>query len=752
MSDMGDELKVTDDDVVRILGPEVSELDACREAWRRNDLPSARAEFVKHFMQRQRPRWLFDWRGRNDPVTDPYDNISRGVSTRPSELAEALLDDVVPHKGGRTSLNDLDAVPDSELAHGMSFVVVIERHAWAADLAEAWARTRDERYAGKLVELLHRLRAKWPLRVTMDEENPLYYFYNNAGLPKYHLMTIGKTCRNMLDALYMGVLSSPAFSTDDRFLFLQTLWFFAWQHSLFTGRFPFMNANHHLFEKGMTPFVIGTMLPEFKRFPEMQQDGARIVNEHVRHDFMPSGCYMEHSTSYVVATLKLMYLFAWQVAEANDYPLLTSANETVIRKCMKWFLDVTRPDGVIPAVGDGGDTEAAWTLENATALCGDAGARALRSGVGRPGLSLPPFLRERFNACAEALPEPASAVYEDKGWIILRDGWHGHDASHLLMSAVRPPINHCHWDMGHFVLFTRGRSFIGDPASGVYGGHHDLERKGYLLSMESHNVLTLDGDTIIPRRIVGSRWPVNPTPCTVAAWSLGDEADFATIYHEGYELAGYPPFRHVREVLFRKRGYWVILDFLREGGPPGWIHTVRRFVHFSFGIEAEVRGDRVVAVSGGDAITILPADATGLELEISKDAFLEPERARCGAARLPDVLQITNKTDGPSVMAFLIYPHDAGDVPDLALRVSAPVPGATGPVEVAIATPGSADQWQTHTLMDPDAPARAGAGNVVNTLTVSGRAIPMPAQWTDKARYVFKRTGSVTFKGVEKKS
>jgi len=748
MSDLRDELKVTDDDVFGNLRPEIGDLTDCLAAWRAMDLPAARAALVEYFMNRKQPKWLFDWRERTDCITDTYDNVSRGSSRAPSPLADALLDNIVPHKGGRTSLDDLDAIPDSELQHGMPFVVVVERHAWVADLAEAWARTRNERYAEKIVELLHRLRRKWPLRVTMPETNPLYYYYNDAGLPQYHIMAIGKTCRNMLDALYIGVLSSNAFSTDDRFLFLQTLWFYAYQHTLFTGKFPFMNANHHLFEKGMNPFVLGTLLPEFRKFPEMQADGAKIINEHVRHDFMPSGCYMEHSTSYVIATLKLMYFFAWQVAAINGYALMEAESVSVLKRCTKWLLDMTRPDGLIPCIGDGADSESAWMLENAAALCADTGAKALRHLVSAAPIGLPSALRKRFDAYNESLPEPASAVYEDKGWISLRDGWRGPESSHLVMSAVRPPINHCHWDMGHFVLFTRGRSFIGDPASGIYGGHRDLERKGYLLSMESHNVLTLDGDTILPKRIVGSRWPVDPTPCTVAAWHLGRESDFATVYHDGYELQGYPPFRHVREVMFRKHGYWLILDFLREGGPPGWIHTVRRFIHFSSGVKAEARDAFVVATSGEEAITILPAGATDPELDIWKDRILEPERQRCGAEELPDVLQIKNKVDGSSAMAFLIYPHAAGEAPELSLTLHGNALGGRGPVRVEIKTPETTDTWETHTLTDPDGAAERGPGKIVNTLSTPNGPIAMPAEWTERSRFVFKRRGPLKYTGA----
>ncbi|MCK4590695.1 MAG: hypothetical protein KAT86_03000, partial [Candidatus Latescibacteria bacterium] len=279
MSDMRDELKVTDEDVFGNIRPEVDGLSDCIRAWEKRDIPAARAAFVEYFIHREKPLWMFDWRDRNGCVQDPLEDTNRGTSfsVDPAVRAKALLENVVVDAhGGHTPIDDLDAIPETMLEHGAAFAFVIVNHHWVSELAEAWARTRDERYAEKLVELLHRFETRWPLRVTVPEPKPFYY--NKESKPQWAIMPIGKTARNFLDALYMGVLSSSVFSTDDRFLFLKTLWFFAFQFTWFTGKIPFERANHHLFEVGCIPFLMGTMLPEFKGFPQMQQDGAKVIN------------------------------------------------------------------------------------------------------------------------------------------------------------------------------------------------------------------------------------------------------------------------------------------------------------------------------------------------------------------------------------------------------------------------------------------------------------------------------------------
>ena len=358
-------------------------------------------------------------------------------------------------------------------------------------------------------------------------------------------------------------------------------------------------------------------------------------------------------------------------------------------------------------------------LENAATLCGSPEARALHEAL------------DGATGDARA-PERGSAVYEDKGWIVLRDGWVGDRASHFMMSAVRPPTNHGHWDMGSFTLFARGRDFIGDPASHIYNGYHDAERRGYLYSMGAHNTLTVDDDELISYRELYRTWRSPITPCSVAAWSLGEKADFVTVYHDGYA-----PKRHVREVLFRKGRYWLVLDYLsgedHNGAPDPWTHTIRRFVHFSFGVRAVVEDGVVVAESSGEALTLAPSESADMELDIAKDRILEPERRKLGVAETPDVLTIRGKARGPTVMALLIVPHAADERPPVAVRAAA----VGDSVRVGIETPEGADVWETRTLTAPDGPAEKGSGEVVNVLTTPGGTFLMPAAWSERARFEF---------------
>ncbi|MCK5329148.1 MAG: hypothetical protein KAR36_11120, partial [Candidatus Latescibacteria bacterium] len=141
-SDLRDELKITDDDVFGNLRPEVDGLSDCVRAWQKRDGTGARAGFVEYFMSRKKPVWTFDWRDRNDGVQDPFEDTNRGTqfSITPIERAKALLENVVVDAhGGRTPIDDLNAIPENILEHGAGFSFAIVNHHWVSELAEAWA-------------------------------------------------------------------------------------------------------------------------------------------------------------------------------------------------------------------------------------------------------------------------------------------------------------------------------------------------------------------------------------------------------------------------------------------------------------------------------------------------------------------------------------------------------------------------------------------------------------------------------------
>ena len=183
---------------------------------------------------------------------------------------------------------------------------------WAADLGELYARTRDDRYARKLVEIFRRFDNAFPRRVTIDDPNSPWL--DQSRVPPWHLMFVGKATRNMIITLYTGVLHNPVVTLEDVFAFIKKLWFYAAQFTRFTRRGDFQHCNHHWYERGTCPFTFGLMFPEFQGFEEMRDWGCEVINAHLERDFFEDGTYFEHSTCYNAGTLGTNLLMPWVTA------------------------------------------------------------------------------------------------------------------------------------------------------------------------------------------------------------------------------------------------------------------------------------------------------------------------------------------------------------------------------------------------------------------------------------------------------
>ena len=50
-----------------------------------------------------------------------------------------------------------------------------------------------------------------------------------------------------------------------------------------------------------------------------------------------------------------VYTLPWSVAQLNALALLAPDSRAVLGRWMRWLVDAVRPDGAVPALGDGAD-------------------------------------------------------------------------------------------------------------------------------------------------------------------------------------------------------------------------------------------------------------------------------------------------------------------------------------------------------------------------------------------------------------
>ncbi|MBN1352258.1 alginate lyase family protein [candidate division KSB1 bacterium] len=670
MNILDDERRITDLDFFAHLRSDLPALADVHHALKKTGLADAREMFVEYFLKRKEPRWYFDWRFRKEPVTEFWDRSHTWGTPQlvPHEKRiQSLMQDVFTDSSGKKhDISDMTRMDPLVLRHGEKGQH-IAMFIWASDLGEMYARTHDERYPQKLIRLLREYDRAFPRKVTeFDPDSP---WLERTDLPWWHLMFIGKAVHNMLITLYTGILHHPVVQPDDIFLFFKKLWFYAAQFTRFTRKGEYRHFNHHWYEWGTCPFMFGQMFPEFKGFSDMRDWGREVINMHLERDFFDDGTYLEHSTCYNAGTLGINLLIPWAVAAANNIPLVESNNIARVRSWLGWVAGMTRPDGVLPSIGDEFDKYAMNTLARSAALLKEPALKGVAQialntlkkldsparAFGFPEFGIEECLRAKWDKLPAVDPEFTSAVFPDGGWVVLRDGW-DEKSMYLALSAINPPLgkNHGHWDLLSFLAFARGHSFITDPASWIYNGYYTAERRGYLYSMESHNVLTIDDDPLISKRDLYPIWTGEVPKCTIEEYHLGEKIDFVSAWHDGYA-----PQRHTREILFVKNNYWLIIDHI-SNPDSDWLHTYRRRLHFDFDVAVEAGNSQLLARAGDSTLTIMPLPSDEPQIRMWRDDFLEPERQKLGFSSFPWVAEIRSESSGPVVLAMLIFPQSAG--------------------------------------------------------------------------------------------
>jgi len=157
------------------------------------------------------------------------------------------------------------------------------------------------------------------------------------------------------------------------------------------------------------------------------------------------------------------------------------------------------------------------------------------------------------------------ATYGDKGiappktsvffpWgrqFAMRSDW-SEEAWYLFFDAGPFGVSHQHEDKLHIDVSAFGRDFLTDGGKGLYVPD---KWRDYFVSTASHNTIMIDGKG---QQRMGLLETHRPQESLSDCWFTDDNVDYAYgIYQSGYG-AGNIPFTHSRQVLFKKKEYWIV--------------------------------------------------------------------------------------------------------------------------------------------------------------------------------------------------
>ncbi|MEE4175231.1 MAG: alginate lyase family protein [Xanthomonadales bacterium] len=454
----------------------------------------------------------------------------------------------------------------------------LNRHQWLLDLGQAWRLTGDERYARRFITL------------ALD-----WIYRNPYGMGINWSSALEVAMRSLSWCWALGLFRGSRALTPDVF---HTLLEALQGHARFIERYlsRYYSPNTHLTVEALALYTLGTLLHELQDAERWQSLGRRVLLEQLPIQVPRSGVYFEQSTRYQYYTLEIYLQFAI-LAARNDDALPELVDER-IADMLDFLLDLRRPDGTIPQIGD---TDGGWLCPLVRRDVGDyRGVFSIAAvhledphyawaagSVTQEARCL--FGREaevRWQRLApQSPPEHALRVHEDGGYVVMRSGWEP-DAHHLIFDTG--PIGHpgCaghgHADLLAVQLSAFGENFLVDPGTGCYTTGSPW--RDYFRGTAAHNTVRVDQrdqvDTAGP-----FAWKDLPSARLLSS-GLGSRDVFATAEHDAYARLR-DPVTHRRHVRFLQPGYWLIIDEL-EGKAA---HDVElRFQFAPLPVEEDVRG------------------------------------------------------------------------------------------------------------------------------------------------------------------
>jgi hypothetical protein len=712
------QLELTDDQFLDHLKLPGSAGKALAKARALNDAAQIRAVVAEHFRTRSAPQCFYYMHG-----SPWHENDAPGSVI---EKADGLLNDRYrnswpPHQwigiGGKDGTNNWEqAITEAGSA--------TSRTTFVTELSTAFSLTGNPEYARKVLALLHSFVKAFPFNLDPKFEEDHDGYFGGQG---NNTLSVCYRVFRWTDLLYSGVIHAPGiFSDEDVFWLIKQLWFYAMQYYRLCGD-AMRRDNHHLVDHGHSQFFYGIMFPEFDISAEMTDYGAKVIRHHAGANLLKDGGYAEHSAEYQYH-IAYHFLHPLGIAAANDYKLLNSAQIENVQKWVEFNARLALPNGRIPPFGDSdGRTYHHFFGQLGTAVMTPklaAMARALSIEPGVLNIGSAPKIAKRMSDWREGepakiglsnyflnkgqtkkpdaknLPPTASANFPQGGYTIFRTEWSS-DADYLAMSHHSKELNggHAHLDMLSFVLHTKGKLLIGDPATWLYfdrrffghgggklkpGTENAGWHRGYSYGANSHNVFVRNYDFLRPLRAL-NHFTVfglqRPPLCGLGMFEAGGPIEVSEAWHD--ENA---PLRHRRLLVHIKGIGFAFVEMMNS--PVGSLapYDYSQFYHFEYDVDiapAEPQVQQTLKAFSGDAeCYIVPGREAEVRWQCGRDEYL---KELYSLYRKPDgpepwIAELTRQTRGPVVFTNFIITGGAdgfGRAPEARYLGAKPSPWMT---------------------------------------------------------------------------
>ncbi len=566
-----DQRKVTDEDVFSAFDISLPELSGVRNALKNNRTDLAKKELVHYFETRKQPLFYYDYRKQPCIPMEMDENpcIFQAALGLQGNLKEFCL------YAGEKLMNHIYVRPGRELEmflgeqyeqmpHFNYYEDQGKKHRTVTDifvrgqifeyLSVLYHETGEERVLKEFRRIFQIFFQTYPLVV--DESCLLEGRFSMKE--ERDIMSTGFLAFAMISLLYTRL--PYEIPSDEAFEIIKNLWFLGIQFRRF-DEFPYQDYNHHLWEKGLVPYILSVMVPEIPAFASMQKQSIQVINRHIQEDFNENGGYNEHSISYWGgAALGEMLCRGIFLSEKNGIRLLDKESRHRIDATFSVLAAIAPPGKKFPSIGDGGELSVDHVLRNGVQAVGNHDCKqVLELRSGKKDIFTDKL---KLDYCDDTCGFACSHSTYEK------------DENYFLMSVKKNcgSSGHNHMDMLSMNVVFRGEEFIGEPyARSIY---HKVRMgsdiRGYLYNMTSHNTVLAYGNPVVPDQCFANKWGVFRPDTPVDNFFSGKKGSYLEAHHDAYGCC-----RHVRRVLFHREKGIVLEDEILRGNRMPHAHIQR---------------------------------------------------------------------------------------------------------------------------------------------------------------------------------
>ena len=479
-------------------------------------------------------------------------------------------------------------------------------------LGKAYRITKNEAYARELAaQVEHWL-----------DDNPCH-----TGINWRTAMDVALRVVNLLWGLAF-IDDSPALTAPLK----ERIWRSLWEHGQYLVRHLEFSVrpdgslgNHNHYLSNLVGLVyLGVLFPEFQAATTWRRIGVQGLIEAMERQVLPDGVNYESSTTYHRLVLEC-FTSAALVCRLNGI-VLPEAFWSRLENMYAFTMHATRPDGMMPQIGDADDGRVHilsdyghWERNDHRYLLSIGAALFQRTDM---KAQVTTFSEEAFwllgpesAAAFDALPRTPQALnsiaFPAAGFYVMRQD------KHYLLACCNAvgtagAGQHKHNDLLSFELCLQGVPFIVDPGAYIYTA--DPCWRNHFRSTRSHNTVRMDQqeqNRFKPHTVFGVMADAAPL---IHDWRSTDTDDWLDAEHTGYQRLAHPV-SHRRTFHFDKRAIaWRITDVLTSTGE----HTAEWFFHFDAGIAVEQIDDIIFKAWGhGQTLYVLASSSMTLEARIA---------------------------------------------------------------------------------------------------------------------------------------